>query len=117
MTEPRKPKTSRRVRIRERMTISVSIAVSARLKAMARQRGVSASRMVEDVFSGIDFAEIYLLFEQKVPFAQVVIQTGLPPMFVREILRDYRAGEDGVPIVNGERQLPPATVRRRAAQA
>jgi hypothetical protein len=73
----------------------LSIVVAARITAISRQRGVSCSRVVEDLVGGVDYVEMYQLFKMQLPFEDIVIQTGQPPMLVREIYRDYKAGVDG----------------------
>lgn len=73
------------------------------------------SRVVDDFFGGIDYAEIFTLFEQAVPFAQIVIATRLPPMVVREIYADYRAGlePDRAPPVVRDDDRAPAPVKKK----
>ena len=76
-------------------TFSLSLVVEARIRHMARQRAVSCSRIIEDLIGGVDFVEMFQLFKDNATFADVVIQTGQPPMLVREVFADYKAGLDG----------------------
>jgi hypothetical protein len=83
----------------------MSIVVDARIREMALQRGVSCSRLVEDLIGSIDYGQIFALFEEGMAFPQIVIQTNLPPMLVRELYADYKAGLHVNPMEE------PATVR------
>lgn len=95
MQKERERKTSRRVRVRVTRSFSLSIVAAARITAMARQRRMSCSRVVEDLVVGVDYVEMYSLFKMGVPFEDIVIQTGQPPWFVRDVYRDYKSGVEG----------------------
>lgn len=101
MKNERPRKTSRRVRVRVTRSFSLSIVAAARIAAMSRQRGVSCSRVVEDLVVGVDYVEMYQLFKMAIPFEDIVIQTGQPPWFVRDVYRDYKAGVDGPESASG----------------
>jgi hypothetical protein len=88
----RQRKTNRVNRTRLTMSFSLSTVVAARVRYLAHQRGCSVSRVIEDHIASIDFPGVFLLFEQRVPFAQIVIQTGLTPMVIREVYADYLLG-------------------------
>jgi hypothetical protein len=73
-------------------SFSLSIVVDARIKELARQRGLSCSKIVEDLVGGIDYAEIFAMFDEARSFSEIVRATNLPPMLVREVYADYTAG-------------------------
>jgi len=100
MQKERERKTSRRVRVRVTRSFSLSIVAAARITALSRQRRVSCSRVVEDLVIGVDYVEMYSLFKSGVAFEDIVIQTGQPPWYVRDVYRDYKAGVEGQPVVS-----------------
>jgi hypothetical protein len=117
--EERARKTLRRVRVRVTRSFSLSIVVDARIKELARQRGLSCSRIVEDLIGGIDYAEIFTMFDEQHTFSQIVRATNLPPMLVREVYADYTAGLKPPPmeepsVVREQERVKAASIRRDA---
>jgi hypothetical protein len=86
---PRTLKTPRRMRQVRQFTLTQ--AVSDRIDALAHDRGISRSDLIERLVT-FDYALVFKLFAAGTKHHEVVIATGLEPELVRELFAEYRAG-------------------------
>lgn len=94
--EPKQPKPVKRLglearpkgRLRERYTFTLSTLCVENLEQICRVNACTRSAAIERLI-GCNYGELFVLFEAKETFAQIVIKTGLPPVTVRRAFAEY----------------------------
>jgi len=107
----------RKVRARSVMSFTLGIVARERICWLARQRGVSRSRVIEDLVGGVDYPQMFELFESGARIAQIVIITRQPPAIVRAIYTEYLAVRDEVAIAVSPSSAAPSSAAPHVASA
>lgn len=94
-------------RLRAAVSFSLSVVALARIRFLAKQQGVSASRIVEKLVGDVDYREIFACFARRAPLAEIVITTGHPPAVVAALYEEFQRDLYGT----ARPQLPPVVVQ------
>jgi len=113
-----RPTADAKGRLRGRMSMSLSVIAIARIQFLAKQQGLSASRVVEMLVGEVDYQQMFKLFAQRLSLGHIVIATGQPPALVRALYNEYRADlYEKERAVTPPRTLPVRSVPRRLRAA
>ena len=98
-------------RKRGAFSFSLSEVAIARVRFLAKQHGMTASAVVEMLIGGVDYPQMFALFEARAPLGKVVVMTGQPPALVQALFEEYVRGLPYERAATPVPALPPAPPR------
>lgn len=90
MSNGRRETPASKGRLKGTYTFTLSDVAIARVRFLAKQQGVSSSRVLEALIGEVDYRDMFDRFDRRVPMAQIVIATGQPPALVRALYDEYK---------------------------